>query len=105
MTPEEKILWERLRARKFYGYKFLRQHPIIYQQLNNHRDFYIADFYCAEKRLVVEVDGRIHDFHQEYDENRDAVLNGLGMRVLHIKNDELKHIAQVLERIKDCLDQ
>jgi very-short-patch-repair endonuclease len=44
-TPEEKIMWDKLRGRKLLGYKFLRQYPIIV----NSASFYIADFYCAEK--------------------------------------------------------
>ena len=48
MTPYEKALWQRLRTHKIAGFKFRRQHPI---------KFYIADFYCHEARLVVEVDG------------------------------------------------
>ena len=50
MTPEEKILWQKLRNRKFKGLKFNRQHPIIYDVINNRRMFFIADFYCAEKK-------------------------------------------------------
>ena len=50
MTPYEKVLWQRLRTKKIVGFKFRRQHPI---------KFYIADFYCHEARLVIEVDGPI----------------------------------------------
>jgi len=103
MTPEEQKLWERLRARRFYGYKFLRQHPIIYQLHQNKPDFFIADFYCASQKLVIEVDGKIHDFQQEYDTNRDAILNALGLRVLRIKNEECSNMGKVLEKIKDAL--
>ena len=100
MTPEETKLWQRLRARRFYGYKFLRQHPIVYQLHQNKPDFFIADFYCASQKLVIELDGKIHDFQKEYDQNRDSILNGLGMRVLRIKNDELEHMNKVLEKIR-----
>ena len=51
-TNAEKILWEYLRNRKLEGLKFRRQHPI---------DKFIADFYCHEKKLVVELDGAVHD--------------------------------------------
>lgn len=51
MTAAEKALWEQLRARRFLNLKFRRQHPIF--------DF-IADFYCHEHKLIVEVDGKYH---------------------------------------------
>ena len=51
MTEAEKVLWNELKSRKFQGLKFRRQHPI---------HWYIADFYCHEKRLVIEIDGGIH---------------------------------------------
>ena len=65
MTPCEKILWQHLRSNKIAGCKFRRQHPI---------KFYIADFYCHEARLVIEVDGPIHDRNdrQEHDKQRDV---------------------------------
>ncbi len=52
MTEVEKILWKELRNRKLNGHKFRRQHPI---------GQFIADFYCHEAKLVVEVDGEVHD--------------------------------------------
>jgi cyclase len=60
-TEEEKILWERLKAKKL-GVKFRRQHPIWN---------YIADFYCHELKLVIEVDGSIHDVKEIRD--NDAI--------------------------------
>ena len=60
LTPEEKILWQYLRNRKLNGFKFLRQHPIMLREVSSGKQFYIADFYCAEKKLIVEVDGLIH---------------------------------------------
>ena len=104
MTREETNLWGWLRARRFHGYKFLRQHPIIYQPDNKHPQFFIADFYCASKKLVIEVDGKIHDFQKEDDQHRDDILKGLGLRVLRIKNDELKDVVKVLDKIKSELD-
>lgn len=57
------------------------------------------DFYCAEKKLVIEVDGKIHDFQKPYDRDRDAVLNEMGMRVLRIKNEDLADIGKVIDAI------
>jgi very-short-patch-repair endonuclease len=99
MTPEEKLLWANLRNRKFKGLKFLRQHPIIYEIIDNRRLFFIADFYCAEKKLVVEIDGKIHCFQKDYDERRDEILSNMELRVLRIKNEELKDVCAVLDKI------
>ncbi|SFV27398.1 endonuclease domain-containing protein [Thermoflavifilum thermophilum] len=98
-TPKEKLLWEELRNRKLNNLKFLRQHPIVYENdLRKGLRFFIADFYCAEKRLVIELDGKVHDFQKAYDENRDLILKQLNLRVLRIKNDELKNIEEVKEK-------
>ncbi|NQU86855.1 MAG: endonuclease domain-containing protein [Mariniphaga sp.] len=99
MTPEEKLLWKNLRNKRFKGLKFLRQHPIIYEVINNRRLFFIADFYCAEKKLVIELDGKIHDFQKDYDQRRDEILNNMNLKVLRIKNEELKDIGEVLNKI------
>ncbi|MHB0858108.1 MAG: endonuclease domain-containing protein [Anaerolineae bacterium] len=50
-TPAEALLWQNLRGRRLAGAKFRRQHPI---------GPYVADFYCAEQHLVVELDGPVH---------------------------------------------
>ena len=101
MTPAEKFLWNVLRNRNFEGKKFLRQHPLIYENINDRKlSFFIADFYCAEHRLVVELDGKIHDFQKDYDEQRDFIINEMGIKVLRIRNEEVKDIGEVKEKIK-----
>jgi len=100
-TSSEKRLWRYLRKRQLGGYKFLRQKPFIYEKCDNQKYFFIADFYCAELKLVIEVDGRIHDFQKEYDYQRDLVMSGLGLKVLRIRNEELDEIENVLERIRE----
>ncbi len=59
-TSAEKLLWEEIRRRNIGGQKFLRQFPIFTVNGLGRRAFYIADFYCAAHKLVVEVDGPIH---------------------------------------------
>ena len=104
-TPEEKCLWQRLKNKQFIGLKFKRQHPIIYGNNGVGKSlFFVADFYCAEKSLVVELDGKIHEFQKDYDENRDQILNNMGLRVVRIKNEELHNMEQVLEKIKRAVD-
>jgi len=99
-TPAERKLWLYLRDRQLDGVKFYRQKPIVYEESLKKKYFYIADFYSRQKRLVVELDGPIHELKKEYDENRDIVINNLGLRVLRIKNDELDEVEAVLEKIR-----
>ena len=103
ITPEEKILWQKLRNRKFKGLKFNRQHPIIYEVINNRRLFFITDFYCAEKKLVIEIDDKIHDFQKDYDQRRDEILSNMDLKVVRIKNEEMKNVGKILEKINEFL--
>lgn len=64
-TPTEEIVWEILRNRSIHGLKFRRQHPF---------STYIADFYCHEAKIVIEIDGKIHENQKEYDTNRDTEM-------------------------------
>lgn len=50
MTDSEKLLWKELRNRKLSGYKFLRQHPVVYKADYRGLNYFIADFYCDEKK-------------------------------------------------------
>ncbi len=84
-TPAERILWDALRNRRLEGRKFLRQHPILVESQDK-ETFFVADFYCAAEHLLVELDGAIHKSQRVHDRERDAVLAGLGYRVLRIKN-------------------
>lgn len=78
-TPAEEILWDVLRANK-QDYHFRRQHII---------DHFIVDFLCLSKNLVIEVDGDIHDYQAEKDEERTARLQSLGFTVLRFQNKEI----------------
>jgi len=102
-TPFEELLWRNLRNRKLNGFKFLRQHPIVYGSDEFNPAFFVADFYCDEKKLVVELDGKIHDFQKDYDANRDAILSTLGLRTLRIRNEELGNLECVLQNIHEHL--
>src|SRR4030095_7401545 len=105
MTVEEKLLWERLRAHRFKAFKFRRQHPIVYQVLEKRTSFYIADFYCGARKLVIELDGKYHEFadQKQYDNARDKLMKEFGMKILRIKNDELKDSERVLRKIEELL--
>jgi len=95
LTVAEKLLWAELRNRKLNGLKFRRQHPL---------DKFIVDFYCNEKKLVVELDGGVHDekINKEYDEARSVMLAGLNIVVLRFKNEEvINDVLNVLKKISD----
>jgi len=101
MTEEELILWQKLRGRKFLGLKFLRQHPVIYDRINNEPKYFIPDFYCAEKKLVIEVDGKIHDFQKRKDITREEILKGASLRILRFRNEEVNDdVFKVLKKIE-----
>jgi len=103
MTESEKILWQNLRNRKLEGYKFLRQHPITYDYNANPVKYFVADFYCAERKLIIELDGKIHLSQQEKDFIRDVILLQRGYKTLRIKNEEMCDVENVLRKIATIL--
>jgi very-short-patch-repair endonuclease len=93
-TPTEKLLWERLRGRRLSGFKFRRQAPMGRG---------IADFYCPECKLIVEIDGDIHDFQTEEDGLRTKEMESFGYRVIRFRNEEiLSNIETVLGKILEA---
>ena len=90
-TDAEQLLWHYLRNRKFYGFKFRRQHVL---------QGYIVDFVCLEKKLIIELDGGQHVEQAEYDTTRTAKFEQEQFQVLRFWNDDvLKNISTVLEVI------
>lgn len=89
-TPEEIILWSKLRNTQT-GYKWRRQVSI---------GNYIADFYCREKLLVIELDGAYHLENKEYDKDRKTYLEFLGIKTLRFWNGEIsKNLNEVIDKI------
>jgi len=87
------MLWKCLRNRQLNGLKFRRQHPL---------GRYIADFYCAEARLVIELEGKVHSKagQREYDKIRKEELEARGLRVMKFNNEEvLKRAEMILTKI------
>ena len=76
--------------RLFAHFKFRRQHPIIYNNLQGLNSFFVADFYCSKAHLVIELDGKIHEFQKDYDQHRDYILAQLGLTTIRITNESLK---------------
>jgi very-short-patch-repair endonuclease len=91
-TEEEKLLWQYLRKNRLGGFHFRRQQVI---------QGFIVDFYCHQAGLVVEVDGGVHEDQIEYDQERDKVLEGLDLRIIRVKNEEIrKNLQSVLSVIE-----
>ena len=86
------------------GLKFTRQHPVFYKNNNNLR-FFIADFFCASLKLVVEIDGGIHLTQSDYDERRKEILENKNIKIIRYKNSEIdKSINRVLIHLKQKID-
>lgn len=97
MTDAEQILWQAIRKKQLGGFQFYRQKPIA---------GYIADFYCAKTKLVIELDGDVHNSvdAREYDVIRDGVMASLGLTVLRFTNAEVEHnlpavLAQIVKNL------
>ncbi len=79
MTPAEAFLWNHLKSKKLDGRRFTRQHSI---------GNYVVDFYCASERLIVELDGKVHQNAQamEYDAIRTSYIETMGYKVIRFEN-------------------
>ena len=98
-TESETILWEKLRNRNWKGYKFYRQHPIFFDY-NGQRRFFVADFYSAKLKLIIEIDGKIHESQQEYDEYRTFIINHKRIHVIRFTNEDVINIEAFLQSLE-----
>lgn len=97
MNEYERKLWELLRGKRLAGFRFRRQHPV---------GPFVADFYCASARLIVEQDGAQHFTEEEIyrDASRTKWLEARGYRVIRVTNaDVIKHPLDVLDAIRRAL--
>jgi cyclase len=97
MTKAESVLWQELRDNQL-GMKFRRQMPFVFG--NYH---YITDFYCPKLKLIIEIDGGIHNDPEvkEIDDFREDVFKTAGYKVIRFKNEEIiDSLNQVIEKIK-----
>lgn len=92
LTISEQRLWNWLRKRTFLGFKFRRQAPIGH---------FVADFYCPELKLVIEVDGRHHETidMSEYDSERTLYLRGRGVEVVRVTNELIARDSLTAEQV------
>ena len=96
-TRAENIFWDIVRNRSFQNLKFRRQHPIEFEY-NNQKRFFIADFFCFEKNIVIEIDGGIHESQKDYDDLRTIIINELGMKVVRFSNDEVMYNIEKVKK-------
>lgn len=97
-TKAERILWKRL-SKNQLGVKFRRQHPVLK---------YVVDFYCHSSKLVVELDGSVHELPEQRfnDMTRADALTNYGLTIIRFKNDEvLFDVEQVVRAIEAELDK
>ena len=91
-TPSEVILWTALRGKQLDGRKFRRQVSI---------GAFVVDFYCWTEKLVIEVDGGVHELQRGADAERQALLESLGLRFIRVSAEEVEaDLPSVLTRIK-----
>ena len=96
-TPSEAVLWNALRRKQLGGRKFCRQQPV---------GPFVVDFYCSTERLVVEIDGPIHETQREADSVRQQLLESLGLRFVRIaaklvEDDLAAALAQITNAFID----
>ena len=88
----EVLLWLQLKNKQLLGLNFDRQRII---------GNYIVDFYCPEKRVIIEIDGYSHELKADYDEAREKYLKSLGLTVIHILDHEVKQqMEEVMKFLK-----
>jgi very-short-patch-repair endonuclease len=95
-TLSEVLLWLKIKG-KVMGVEFHRQVPI---------DNFIVDFYCHELMLAIEIDGSSHDDKQDYDQNRQFILENLGVKFIRFRDIDVKQrMGWVLEELMICVEE
>ena len=96
-TESEDAVWQMLRNRQIRNLKWRRQQVI---------DGFIADFYCAELNVVLEIDGSVHDDEdvKDYDAYRTSVFESKGIRTFRLRNEDCdkQHLTELIEQIITC---
>ena len=95
-TEAENVLWQQLRNQQISGFIFRRQYNI---------ERFIVDFYCPRRRLVIEIDGSIHQYQQDEDAVRQAFIEQQGLRLMRFSNDDvINNLETVIEQISEALN-
>ena len=104
-TEPEKIFWNLVRNRKFLGYKFTRQYIIKYS-IAGVVKYFIVDFFCVSKKLIVELDGPYHKYQLATDKERENILAGYGYKVIRYTNKDIEgNILQVKQHLEGVLSE
>ncbi|MBD3244658.1 MAG: DUF559 domain-containing protein [Candidatus Moranbacteria bacterium] len=94
-TKAEKEIWGKVLSRKQTGYKFRRQKPI---------NRFIVDFYCKQLLLIIEIDGKDHEYKKDYDKEREAYLKKMGFEIIRYTNEEIiDNLKEIKENLYDKL--
>ena len=102
-TKAERIFWEVIRNKKFYRKKFYRQYPILHD-ITGKETFFVADFFCFDEKLIIELDGKYHRYRLQEDKERTKILDRLGLRVIRFSNEEItNNLEEVLLKLKKTL--
>jgi len=89
----EVLIWQQIHKKAFKGYDFDRQKII---------GNYIVDFFCLDCGVVIEIDGSSHNEKGDYDTERDAFIEGLGLIIIHISaKDVLKNLQGVMNMLNN----
>lgn len=97
MTRSEKIMWNALRNRQFLGLKFRRQHLI---------EGYLVDFYCHELQLAIEIDGSVHKYEDQMNQDveRQKIIEEKGIKFFRTSDEEVKYsISVVLNNLENYI--
>ncbi len=100
-TKAEAFFWSRVRKRRILNCLFLRQYVIEYPNRLNKKSYFIVDFFCREKKLIVEIDGEIHNHQIDYDQQRQSILEDQNFTVIRFTNsDVINNWNDVENRLK-----
>jgi very-short-patch-repair endonuclease len=101
-TEAERVVWSRLNKNQIHGLQFRRQHPI---------NIFVADFYCPKVKLVIEIDGSIHNISEYHDHDiaRSEILNDFGITIIRFSNEQILNniditIMEIEGEVKKLLD-
>jgi len=101
LTETEKLLWSKSNNKQIQGFRFGKQHPI---------NKFIVDFYCHKAKLVIELDGEVHEQKEvaEHDKGREYILKNFGLEILRFTNKEVLNdtenvISKIQFKLNSCI--
>ncbi len=95
-TTAEKLIWAEVRSKKI-GVKFRRQHPLIYN-IDGNSYFFISDFACLSKKIIIEIDGRVHNNQAERDKAREHFIRNMGFTIIRFSNE------MIIEQLREVIN-